>query len=306
MNIVSKIIRKLQRKADVVLSITLIRICWFFRVFILKEKGTTDMQYDKELVVSLTSFPGRIGTVHETVKSLLSQSLKPNRVVLWLAEEQFPKKERELPRRLLRLKHAGLEIRWCHDLKSYKKLLPSLDAFPDAIIVTADDDLYFRRTWLKILYQAYLTDKRSIWAHRVTRFEISEGDYKTIRGGQVLWPVPTYLHKLTGGAGALYPPGALFKDIHRTDKIFTLCPTNDDIWFWLMGALNGTMVKIPDQKQVHLLYVGNTQNGFTLSSINDRGERLFWKDFHAMLSAYPALDSLLKAEYRRMTDQPEE
>lgn len=297
---VKKALKEIVRRPGMVLSIINIKFGWFIRVFIRKEKGTTDVAYDRELVVSLTSFPDRINTVHETIKSLLSQTLKPNRVVLWLAEEQFPQKERELPDTLLKLLNTGLEIRWCSDIKSYKKLIPSLEVFQNAIIVTADDDLYFRRTWLEVLYRAYLTDKKSVWAHRVTRFEINKNEYKAVSGGKVLWPVPTYLHKLTGGAGALYPPGVLYKDICCIEKIFSLCPTNDDIWFWIMGALNGTMVKVVKHKQTTLLYVGKTQKGPTLSANNDHGEHLFWRDFNAVIAEYPEIDRLLKSEYQRV------
>ncbi len=41
-------------------------------------------------------------------------------VILYLAEEQFPNKEADLPGKLLKFKENGLTIKWCEDLKSYK------------------------------------------------------------------------------------------------------------------------------------------------------------------------------------------
>ena len=53
---------------------------------------------------------------------LLQQTLKPDEVILWLSEEQFPNKQ--LPENLTRLQEFGLSIKWCKDdIKSFKKLI---------------------------------------------------------------------------------------------------------------------------------------------------------------------------------------
>ena len=44
---------------------------------------------DFKLVFTLTSFPDRIDTVQYTLRTLFSQSMKPDRVILWLAEDEF-------------------------------------------------------------------------------------------------------------------------------------------------------------------------------------------------------------------------
>ena len=63
----------------------------------------------------------------KTIKTLLKQTVKPDKVVLWLAEEQFPQKENELPSELLELQNFGLTIKWCTDIRSYKKLIPAFN-----------------------------------------------------------------------------------------------------------------------------------------------------------------------------------
>ena len=110
---------------------------------------------DNELIISLTSYPPRINTACETVKTLLNQSMKANKVILWLAKEQFPNKEKDLPVQLLDLTKQGLTIKWCKDIKSYKKLIPALAEYPDAVIVTFDDDVLYDENVLKELYDAY-------------------------------------------------------------------------------------------------------------------------------------------------------
>ena len=51
------------------------------------EPGISDERYcDNEIVVSLTSYGKRVETVYLAIASMMRQSLKPNRIVLCLAE----------------------------------------------------------------------------------------------------------------------------------------------------------------------------------------------------------------------------
>ena len=266
-------------------------------------QGITTKDYGRELIVSLTTFPPRIKTVHITLRTLLMQDMKPNRIILWLADEEFPNKEKDLPKELLDLQRFGLEIRYCGNLRSFKKLIPALKAYPDADIVTADDDLYYRKNWLSSLYAEHMKHPEDVCAHRITKFWIDDaGEFRTIGGGYDTYPCPSYLHKFTGVGGVFYPAHSLHKDVTDIKTFIKICTTNDDIWFWLMAARNGVRVCRVSNNYFHLTIasVKDTQNGPTLSSINDRGEKLFWKDFYRMLEHYPELDGLLRKEYQRM------
>ena len=66
---------------------------------------------------------GSLDENHFCIYSLLTQNFKPDVVVLWLAEEQFPNKEADLSEELLKFKKNGLTIKWCHDIKPYKKFM---------------------------------------------------------------------------------------------------------------------------------------------------------------------------------------
>lgn len=294
-----RILRRLITESSIALAKFRVNFLWS----VMPRKGTTDKNYGRELIVSLTSFPARINTVHKTIQSLLLQSMKPNRIILWLAEDEFPGKDSELPEQLLRLKKYGLEIIYCENLRSFKKLIPALRAFPGADIVTADDDLYYRRNWLKTLYAEHMRHPEDICAHRITKFYIDEsGEFRTIAGGYDVYPCPSYLNKLSGGAGTLYMPGILHPDVTQKELFMTLCPTSDDIWFWLMGVLNHMRVRVTKGNYFHLAlaYVEGTQEGPTLAKINDQGEKLFWKDFGRILKHYPELNQILRDEYERM------
>ena len=265
----------------------------------IKSKNYYKVRAFNEIIVSLTSYPARINTVHLAIESILNQSVKADNVILWLAEEQFPNKEKDLPQQLLNLIPQGLTIGWCENIKSYKKLIPTLRQYPDALIVTADDDNIYNKKWLEKLYKSYLKYPHDIHAHRVTKFKYKHGKFEVIAGGKEYYNGSSYLNKITGVGGVLYPPNCFYKDILNEDLIMKLAPTNDDQWFWLQAVLNGRKIRVVDKHDTKIDYIPNTQET-ALCKINDHGEKLFWRDFSRIMDYYPKLEKILINEYRFM------
>ena len=127
----------------------------------------------EKVIVSLTSYKPRINDVKYVIYSLLNQTFAPDKLILWLDEDSFPRREENLPQDLLELQKFGLTIDWCENLRSYKKLIPALEKYPDDIIVTADDDLFYRPDWLKILYDEHLTNPYCVIGHYVLRVRLN-------------------------------------------------------------------------------------------------------------------------------------
>lgn len=265
------------------------------------ELGCATSPHTPELIVSLTSFPGRINTVHKTIDTILRQTERPDRVILWLAEEQFPGKTADLPKELLNLQQYGLEILWCNDIRSYKKLIPTLKLYPEAVIVTADDDVYYSPNWLELLYQSYQKWPNFIHCHRDTKILLEDDEFKVISGGKEKYSCPTYLHKLVGIGGVLYPPHSLHPDVLREDLFTTLAPTNDDIWFWFMGVRAHHRILVVENNIPQPKYVEGTQDGECLTKINDGGENLFWVDFKRTIAFFPDIEPILCEEFEFVT-----
>ena len=133
-------------------------------------------------------------------------------LILWLAKEQFPNKEEELPDELLKLKDFGLAIKWCNDIRSYKKLIPALKEFPDDIVITFDDDVYYPFDTVEKLYNSYLEYPKCIHANRVRRFFIKNNEIMSKTAADIYWVKfndCSFLNKITGCGGVLYPPHSL-------------------------------------------------------------------------------------------------
>lgn len=192
-----------------------------------------------ELIVSLTSYSPRFDTLAKTLRSVLAQRMKADRTVLWIAEGD----RAALPDDVTDLTRFGLEIRTCRDIRSYKKIIPTLETWPDAYVVTADDDLYYEPNWLETLVRGVVPGEKVIIcrrAHLPKRMDggfapYAEWEWDVVAEGQVsddLFP--------TSGAGALYPPGSLAPEVLDESGFMTLSPTADDIWLYWMARRAGS------------------------------------------------------------------
>lgn len=194
------------------------------------------------LIVTLTSYPPRFPTLGATLRSLLDQTVQADRTILWLAEQDLAL----LPDDVIVLKDFGLEIRTCADLRSYKKLIPALQAFPGAWFATADDDVYYQPDWLEGLVKEARTHRRTVIATRAHLARLDEA-------GRLVpyldWSANTHHLRAhlpqtrlfpTGVGGVLYPPGAFADAVMDEDAFLRLCPHGDDIWFFWMARLAGT------------------------------------------------------------------
>ena len=196
------------------------------------------------VIVSLTSHPPRIGEIHKCIESLLEQYFVPDKLILWLAEEQFPEKEKELPRKLLKLQDRGLTIRWCDDIKSHKKYYYTMQEYPDAVVITVDDDVIYEKDTTMRLYESYLKYPKAVSCLRAHRIISDEyGKIKPYREwiyeDKTLYDKVSYQTMPTGVGGVLYPPHCLKEEAFDKDKIKRLCLNADDIWLKTMSVVNG-------------------------------------------------------------------
>ena len=233
------------------------------------------------LIVSLTSYPPRFASLHLTLQCLLAQSLAPDAVELWIAEDD----RAALPQSVRRLEQDGLTIRFCEDIRSYKKIVPALRAAPGAFIVTADDDLHYPEDWLFQLAARYLPGTRTIVCHRAHR----------IRHYPTGTPLPYILWHLnvragdaadlffTGCGGVLYPPGSLHRDALDEEAFLRLCPSADDIWLYWMAKRAGSAIrKVPGRHHIYHWPGSQVQALHHLNVIGGANQR----QLRAMIAAY--------------------
>lgn len=198
------------------------------------------------VIVSMTSYGERVTkTTPAAVLSLLRQSVRPEKIVLWLDRTRWS--DANLPDELKRLRKYGLDVRYRKDVRSYTKLVHALEEFPDMPVITVDDDLYYSRSFVKELYEEHVaypsdiitlnfrypefyTDGKTAPYRKWKEWHLHADDSR-------LYPMLIFPE---GFGGVLYPPGALHPDASDPDLFLRLSPTADDIWFYVMGLLRHT------------------------------------------------------------------
>ena len=233
-------------------------------------------------IASLTSFPARINKVWLVIETLLRQTHKPDKIILWLSKEQFPDLN-TIPNNLLKLRTRGLDIRLCEDdLKSHKKYYYSFKEYPNDIIMTFDDD---------ILYPSFITEKlmfyhnrfpNRICCHRACiRSSKRYKDWKAAKSENT--EILNNLFFTTGG-GTLFPPYSLYDDFLNEALFKKISFYADDVWLNCMAILKNSSVVKTDYFSV-CLPVLNKSN-FTLDSINNGEESLNDKQISLLKEYY--------------------
>lgn len=248
------------------------RICFYIGnifipiIYFIKPKNigiNIENQRDKKIIVSMTSFPERMNKIHLCIEGLLRQSYKPDKIILYLANDQF--ENIEIPKKVLKLKDRGLEIRFCDDLKPHKKYYYAIKDYPNDIIITVDDDAFYKGNLIKKLVESY---ERYPNAISCTRAHYITFDEKNKINPYNLWEYESSItnreSKLlfaTGVGGVLYPPKSMSEELFNKENIVELCLYADDVWLKAMQLLKGTkVIKIPSKKTTFCIGIFGAEN----------------------------------------------
>lgn len=111
-------------------------------------------------IVSFTSWKKRIENVPIVVDSILNNTIQPAKIVLNLSTEEFPQKDYDLPDEVSALNKNGIiEILWNEgNTKAFKKWIPTIKKYPDAAIISVDDDFIYPKDFLETFVKAHHKD----------------------------------------------------------------------------------------------------------------------------------------------------
>ncbi|WP_258433457.1 glycosyltransferase [Heyndrickxia coagulans] len=215
----------------------------------------------KKIIVSLTTIPSRIDKVWLCIATLMDQKLKPDKIILWLDRDNFTKDN--LPQGLLKLIKLGLEIRFCEDIRSHKKYYYTMKEYPNDIIITADDDIFYPRSFIKKFLALHRKNPNEVLCYRAHEILLDrEGNvkrYNEWNQGSNGINFSSHFLLPTGVSGVLYPPNSLYKDVLNKDLLLKLAPFCDDIWLKIMEIKQGTKVRKVYPYSRHFPLIDNTQ-----------------------------------------------
>ncbi|ALM07586.1 hypothetical protein SB49_07060 [Sediminicola sp. YIK13] len=243
-----------------------------------KKVGDFEITDRKEIpvIVSLTSIPSRLHTLHIVIRSLLDQEVLPQKILLWLNDSL----KNEIPPQLSKLLSDRFEIKYSSLTCSHRKLIHSLDLFGGEIIVTCDDDLIYRKNWLKLLYKEHLKYPDDVIANQ-TRYIRTDSEGGVLPYKQWIYPDKGILNPKAvipiGAGGVLYPPKSLAKETTNELLFLKLTPKADDLWFKAMSTKHGTISREASIKSDYPIpIIGSQKESLKKMNIDKDKNRIQW------------------------------
>ncbi|OFC70110.1 hypothetical protein [Alteromonas confluentis] len=248
----------------------------------------------KDVLVTLTTYGMRLKSVHKTILSILRQTQLPEKIVLWLDEKEFS--DNDLPVELTELVGERFEVRYCENMRSFTKLVPSIREFPGKSFITIDDDFEYPVDLIEKLMDSASEFPGSIISARGRIIKYQNSDFLS-------YPQWNLLDRKTasfspfcvlplGYAGVYYPAGALHEDVKNLENFMSVAPHADDLWFKAMGLLNKTsVVVLPLAVSMSMTTIDGTQDN-ALYLTHNAGDANT-EQMRAIVKLYPQLLQLL-------------
>lgn len=252
----------------------------------------------KKVIVSLTSFPARIDISYYAIKSLMLQSFKADKIILWLSHEQFSGKE--LPGKFDELIRRGLEIRFTEeDLRSHKKYYYILqEQKPDEVVITYDDDIIYEKDSIEKLIKYHLLFPKCIICNRAQQILFNNETIEPFKKWPIFNNIKRGVPKIgmipSTGAGCLYPYKILPKTAFNLEIIKKEVFTTDDLWIGFNNIISGNyLVKTLDHPAT-LICINNSQKEALTTINNIEGENS--RSVKRLLKIFPQVHIILKDE----------
>lgn len=271
-------VRYINRSIDKVVK-SFINLYYPLKFKILNNKIMKKKEKEKEnqkVIVSLTAIPSRIDRLHLVIKSILLQSMRPDKIILCLIRGEFPE-EYVLPKSLIELLSSDFEINWCEEnLMPHNKYYYTMKKYPDSIIITIDDDGFYRKNLIRDLIRSYERYPEAISCARAHKIKFTDNGeilpYKKWEYETTMSNKPSHYLMATGVGGVLYPPNAFDKRAFNSNQIKKLSLKADDVWLKAMEILCDKKVVLMPVKYKYVIGINHAET-INLMNENVQGSR---------------------------------
>ena len=131
------------------------------------------------IYVSISTIPPRIKNLEKSVKSILGQTLKPDKIFINIPYKYKRFKEIISDDQVPNFQDASVEVTRCEDCGPGTKLLGSLDKMKkNSLVILADDDNTYENYMVEKFYYFYKVapeNAYSFYVHPLDSFPIGQG-----------------------------------------------------------------------------------------------------------------------------------
>lgn len=206
----------------------------------------------EKIIVSMTTWPPRFAVAYEAIAAIVEQVKDGNlqdrvQCVIVLSEEEACATEtrRAACHLMCEMYKLGVEVIIDPgNIMSHKKLMPTLEKYPNNPILVVDDDNAQCKGWL----QAFIRDHEQhpndiIYGQSLSRVELQGDKIVEVRepfSFENAGKVTINMKPANGASGTLYPAHT-FTDTRFFDRelFMRLSPTSDETWQWAFAKIAG-------------------------------------------------------------------
>lgn len=232
------------------------------------QKTPKDVGVNEEVCISIASYPKRINFLKSVLHSLLIQTVLVDKIVVVLNKNEFPHEYDDLPEDLVFMcnKFSIISIVFMDgdDIGPHKKYYYSFKKFPNSIIITFDDDVFYDIRTVENLLKTYVRFPYAVSASRVHLINTDKetkniSPYnKWIRDYGKEYS-PSLALMATGVGGVLYPPSIIGHIVFDYDRIINTCKFGDDLWLKFCEVLSCVPVVKAKSLHVPLKFIDGSQ-----------------------------------------------
>lgn len=223
------------------------------------------------IIVSITSIPSRFDRLYMSLETIFHQTLKPSKIVLYLGNNIDKTK---IPKKILDMQKRGLVIKFRDDvnLKPHTKYFYAMQEYKNNIIITFDDDIFYNKNVIKILYSSYLKYPNAVCCMRPSKITFDNNMIKNYLSWEGFYNgddalIPNHYLCATGVGGVLYPPHIMPEETFDLNLISKMALCQDDLWLKFIEVKNNIKVVKACKKNYKNHSINGTQD-ITLSQSN--------------------------------------
>lgn len=230
-------------------------LCWYYHN--IKKKSISSPE-EADYVVSLTTYPARVGNVWRVIEMAANQrGIKEKYAIcLYLIKSEF--EGIDLPAKIKELQARGLTVKFNEEnLKCHNKYFYAFKDYPEKTVITIDDDLQYNHHTISGLIKKNKEYPDCIIYNRGNRI-LNNEPYNN-------WPFvenmtcPQQDVFPTGVGGVLYPPHCCNEFVTDMGVIKKTCLRADDLWLNFMSRLNHTKVVQSGLKSTYMVLPDTSQ-----------------------------------------------
>lgn len=234
------------------------------------------------IIVSMTTIPCRQKRLEENLESILNQSYRFDKLVINiddnLTEEDY------IWYNKLKERDERIEINVCdHKWRSCNKLLPTIQKYPDAVVITVDDDIYYPKDCIKALVDAHIANSDCIICHEAHPLLVNE-NHEFLGYANDIYDFKLE-HKCYSKymSNCLCAPPHIFDgtDLFDYDKMIE-CTNgdHDELWFWINSTIKGIPVIVLDYVTEFMYEVKSQwdKSEYRLCNINNPEKSKWYND----------------------------